>query len=162
MHIGAIAKTSSSDELAFVVGHEVAHYLADHSREKSRNRSIFWSFLLPPLIPVLPFAIAASTFRPPYKAVFRTAFIIPIAVACLGYQYQSRIIESEADQIGVMLMAEAGYNPEAAATLLQSVLDSENELLRQIPISLGWISELPIWSHPSVSMLCFNPCIQRD
>lgn len=103
-----IAKTD--DALAVVMGHEVAHALAKHSNERMSQQ-----MLLQYGSNFLNLAVSKKTAAIQQKAGM---------VYGLGAQYGvmlpfSRTHEYEADKIGLILMAMAGYNPEAAVSFWQ-------------------------------------------
>jgi predicted Zn-dependent protease len=100
----------TDDELAAVMGHEIAHALREHARERIGRqmatqtgtaigaiaREIFTGVRIDPQL--------AGT-------VSNAMFVLP----------NSREAEQEADRIGVELAARAGYDPRAAITLWQKM-----------------------------------------
>jgi len=97
----------TDDELAQVMGHEIAHALANHTAERmstamAANAGIIAAGLLSDK-PVQAMAMAA--------AAATVAIKLP----------NSRTAENEADQIGVELAARAGYDPRSAVTLWQKM-----------------------------------------
>jgi predicted Zn-dependent protease len=98
----------SDDELAAVMGHEIAHALREHGREKASQSAglglatTFGSLLLGAVAGVDP-----GVARNVLGSVGDLAFMRP----------NSRVMEQEADRIGVELAARAGYDPHAAITL---------------------------------------------
>ncbi|MBP6115810.1 MAG: M48 family metallopeptidase [Neisseriaceae bacterium] len=97
----------SDDELAAIIGHEMAHVLREHSREqvsqdlaKSQGLSLVGKF-----------AGLSSSQTDLAAQVGNLAITLPF----------SRTMETEADRIGLEMMARAGYNPEAAVTLWQKM-----------------------------------------
>lgn len=108
VYSGLIEKLNiTDDELAAVMGHEIAHALREHSRERASE-----------------------------QAIADVGITILATVAGLGqlgqrgmeYAYQgllglpnSREHETEADRIGVELAARAGYDPRAAINLWQKM-----------------------------------------
>ena len=91
------------DELAQIIGHEVAHALSAHSAEKM-------SVALATNLGL----IGLSTFG----ELSDTALAGAALAALLAIQLpNSRQMEAEADRIGIELAARAGYAPEAAARL---------------------------------------------
>ncbi len=91
--------TANDAELATVVGHEIGHAIARHGGERMSQG------LLQQLGSQ---AVAYSTEEP----MFVTAFgLISNVGAILPY---SRVHEYEADHIGLILMAKAGYYPRAS------------------------------------------------
>src|SRR5262249_54050400 len=94
--------------LAVIVGHEVAHVIARHGAERraqSELANIAGSALLSALAKGSPQAIN-STARI-YGLSSQLGFALPF----------SRVHESEADKIGLILMAKAGYDPRQAISV---------------------------------------------
>ena len=98
---------ATDDELAQVMGHEIGHALASHTRERM---SVAYSTGIGTQL--LAIAIGA---RPETGALMETAAAVAIQLP------NSRESESEADQIGIELAARAGYDPKAAVTLWEKM-----------------------------------------
>lgn len=96
----------TDDELAAVVGHEMAHALREHVREQV---SLQYAQQLPLIL------IAAVTGN---ESLARLGDMV--ADVTLGLP-RSRQAETEADRIGVELAARAGYDPRAAVSLWQKM-----------------------------------------
>lgn len=97
----------TDDELAQVLGHEIAHALANHTAEKM-------SVAMASQVGVM--VIGAASDRP------GVAMGAAAAAAALAIQLpNSRTAESEADRIGMELAARAGYAPEAAVSLWEKM-----------------------------------------
>ena len=93
---GLMNLVSSDDELAVVLGHEVAHAVAKHSNERmSQQKSTAVQKL-------------AGTV---YGIGAQVGVMLPF----------SRKHESEADYMGLILMRMAGYNPDVAVTFWQKM-----------------------------------------
>jgi len=100
----------SDDEIAVIMGHEIAHALREHSREQVSQ------------------AVAAET------AIGLGAALLGLgsgAADLTGAAYQalvatrfSRSHETEADRIGLELSARAGYDPRAGITLWKKMLSA--------------------------------------
>ena len=91
--------TANDAELATVVGHEIGHAIARHGGERMSHGI---------LQQIGSEAVAYGTQEP----MFVTAFgLISHVGGILPY---SRVHEYEADHIGLILMAKAGYDPRAA------------------------------------------------
>ncbi|EFQ29076.1 peptidase family M48 [Colletotrichum graminicola] len=104
VHSGILRMTRNEDGLAAVLGHEIAHNLAQHVGE--RMSSSFASNLL------LGGLVALSGWLPP--AIILTHYLGSGLMDYLFSRPMSRVQESEADYIGMMLMAEACYDPREA------------------------------------------------
>lgn len=99
--------TLSDDEIAAIVGHEIAHVLREHSREKVSQQLLKTSGISL-VSSVLGLGDAGDSLL---QQAGDVAFSLPF----------SRTMEGEADTIGLELMALAGYNPNAAVTLWQKM-----------------------------------------
>lgn len=109
---GLMPLVASEDELAVVVSHEVAHAVAKHSNERMSQQ----------LMAQYGAKILSSAVGSKGAAVQQLAG----AVYGLGAQYGvmlpfSRKHEYEADYMGMVLMAIAGYNPDAAVAFWQKM-----------------------------------------
>ncbi|MCB1737085.1 MAG: M48 family metallopeptidase [Gammaproteobacteria bacterium] len=96
----------SDDELAAVMGHEIAHAIANHTAEKM-------SVALATQIGMAGVAIAASDSRYSNLALTGASLAAVVAIQLPN----SRTAESEADHIGLELAARAGYDPRASLSL---------------------------------------------
>lgn len=92
----------TDDELAAVIGHEIAHALREHVREQVSLQAA----------QQLPLAILGAVTG--NQALTQLGEVV--ADVTLGLP-RSRQAEIEADRIGVELAARAGYDPRAAASL---------------------------------------------
>jgi predicted Zn-dependent protease len=102
--------------LATVIGHEVAHALARHGAERVSQMELLQ-------IGAVGVAAATSGTSPGLQQAILQAYGVGSAVGvALPF---SRKQESEADHIGLLLMAQAGYDPEAAVGLWQRMEAAE-------------------------------------
>jgi len=104
---------ATDDEVAQVMGHEIAHALANHTAErmsiaKARNIGIIG----------IGIGVAILGDRPAL-AMGAAATAATVAITLPN----SRAGESEADRIGIELAAKAGYDPKAAVTLWQKMAE---------------------------------------
>jgi predicted Zn-dependent protease len=104
---------ATDDEVAQVMGHEIAHALADHTRERM-------SIAMTTAVATTAAAIAISSrdAGPGAGLALTGAQLAAVLAITLP---NSRDGESEADQIGIELAARAGYDPKAAVTLWQKM-----------------------------------------
>ncbi|RHJ93568.1 M48 family metallopeptidase [Parabacteroides bouchesdurhonensis] len=114
---GLLPLVSSDDELAVVLGHEVAHAVAKHSNERMSQQlmSQYGAALL---------SVAVSNKSAAVQQAANTVYGV-------GAQYGvmlpfSRKHESEADYMGLVFMAMAGYNPDVAVNFWQKMSAGKN------------------------------------
>lgn len=108
VYAGIINKLQLTDnELAAVMGHEIAHALREHVREQV---SLQYAAQLPGIL------LAITTGS---RAMAQLGDIVSDVTLSLPH---SREAEVEADQMGVELAARAGYDPRAATTLWQKMM----------------------------------------
>lgn len=93
----------TDDEIAAVLGHEMAHALREHARERV-SRSMATGMGVSIASAVLGVAGPGQDIM---SSIAWVTFELP----------HSRLHETEADRIGVELAARAGYDPRAAVTL---------------------------------------------
>ena len=109
---GLLPLVSSEDELAVVIGHEVAHAVAKHSNERMSQELLaqYGSSIL---------NAALSTKSEAMQTIGGTVFGLG---AQLGVMLPySRQHEYEADYMGLVFMTMAGYNPNSAVTFWQKM-----------------------------------------
>jgi len=108
VYTGLITKLKlTDDEIAAVVGHEIAHALREHARERASEQ-----MGAQVLIGGASILLGAGQAGADLGGVFYKAFFgLP----------NSRLHETEADRIGVEIAARAGYDPRAAITLWQKM-----------------------------------------
>eukprot|EP00775_Hariotina_reticulata_P006780 gene6780-6997_t len=101
-YTGLLRLLSNEDELASVLGHEVAHVLARHHAERLSQLNVTG------LANILTRALLGIN--------------IPGALVVVGmFLPYSRAAEYEADAIGIRLMARACYDPDANVTMLMKL-----------------------------------------
>jgi len=105
VYTGILPYTQNETGLAVVLGHEVAHALADHGNERM-------SEALVANMGGMALSVALSTQAQQTQQLFMMVYGVG---ANLGFLLPySRLHESEADRIGLTLMARAGYDPREA------------------------------------------------
>jgi len=108
VYSGLIQQIQPSDnELAQVMGHEIAHALSNHTAEKMSVA----------MASDLAVGAVAATSDNPDLALQGAALAAAVAIQLPN----SRQAEKEADRIGIELAARAGYDPHAAVTLWQKM-----------------------------------------
>jgi predicted Zn-dependent protease len=108
MYTGLINKLQATDdELAAVMGHEIAHALREHSREQMSQQALTQAGI----------GIAGALFGIGDLGQNVAGMVADVTL----FKPKSRGMESEADRIGVELAARAGYNPQAAVSLWQKM-----------------------------------------
>ncbi|KAG9031976.1 hypothetical protein FRB95_002057 [Tulasnella sp. JGI-2019a] len=90
---GILPVAGNDDGLATVLGHEIAHQVKRHVAEKASCQRAFAALVL--LLDVLGLRMSLSV----------------IGLTVLMTLPNSRKVESEADTLGLYLMAQAGYDP---------------------------------------------------
>ena len=102
----------TDDELAAVMGHEIAHALREHGREKAgQSAGVGAAAAIGGALIGAYYGIDASIGRNVLGTAGDLAFMRP----------NSRGMEQEADRIGVELAARAGYDPAASISLWQKM-----------------------------------------
>lgn len=114
---GLLKVIDSEDELAVVIGHEVAHAVAKHSNERMSQQ----------LMVQYGAQILGQALSNKSVAIQQ----IGASVFGLGAQYGmmlpfSRKHEYEADYMGLIFMAMAGYNPESAVAFWQDMSNGKS------------------------------------
>lgn len=123
VYSGIFGMARNEDAVAAVLGHELAHNLANHHGERASS-AVGTTILLTSAF-LLTAGLSYFVLQPVVELVFNTPM--------------SRLQESEADFIGLMLMAEACFDPSQAAEFWRR-MDQAQKM--QPP---EWIS-----THPSV------------
>jgi predicted Zn-dependent protease len=111
IYTGMLTLVDNQDQLAAVIGHEVGHVLAKHSNERaSQEMAVNQGMAM------------VQAISSPQSALGQTAF----GLLGVGAEYgilmpYNRVQESEADIIGVDLMAKAGFDPRQSIALWQKM-----------------------------------------
>ena len=123
-YMGILSKLRlDDDEVAMIMGHEVAHALLEHARERMGKSMVTRGAI----------ELGAALFG--LGQVGRAGADIGAQLLSLRF---SRDDESEADALGLLLSARAGYKPAAGVTLWQKMMSANNGAPPQ------WLS-----THPS-------------
>ena len=130
---GLLALVNSEDELAGVVGHEIGHVAARHTVQKISRQGPF----------AVVFGIASGL----------AGIVSPLAANIIGgvgdltqgllFSPYSRSQETEADRVGQEMAAQAGWDPAALSTFLNT-LEREVDLMSKEPRKPSFFD-----SHPA-------------
>ncbi|MCL2484484.1 MAG: M48 family metallopeptidase [Endomicrobia bacterium] len=106
VYTGILPITKNAEGLAVVIGHEVAHAIAKHGKERASQQEMkkFGGNLLSVFT-------SNTAVMVVYEAGTQLGLLLPY----------SRKHEIEADRIGLILMARAGYDPNAALAFWQAM-----------------------------------------
>ncbi len=105
VYTGILPITQTDTGLAVVMGHEIAHAIAKHGNERMSQGLLAQ-------LGAVGLSAALSTNPGATSEIFMAAYGLGANVGVL-LPY-GRLQESEADQIGLILMAKAGYDPRQA------------------------------------------------
>lgn len=113
VYTGLLNVAVNQDQLATVIGHEIAHVLANHSNERLSQSQLANAGLQ-----ITDIALGASEY-----AQYRG---LTMAALGVGVQYgvilpYGRTQESEADIVGLELMAKAGFDPNQSIDLWRNM-----------------------------------------
>ena len=110
VYTGILPVTENENGLAVVMGHEIAHAVANHGRERMSQGLVteLGAFALSKALEEKP-AQTRNLFMKAYGAGTEVGLLLPY----------SRRHESEADHLGLIFMAMAGYDPNAAVDFWQ-------------------------------------------
>lgn len=117
VYTGILPITKTETGLAVVMGHEIAHALAKHGNERMSQGM---------LTQLGGIAINEALKNKPKEtqALWLTAYGLGSQVGVM--LPFSRLHESEADEMGLIFMAMAGYNPEEAISFWQRMAANKN------------------------------------
>lgn len=120
VYSGLINKLDATDdELAAVIGHEIAHALREHGRERM-------SSALVQQVGILGFAIFLSNQDGSFLSKQAILQGVALGTTLFFALPNSREQEREADDMGLELTALAGYNPMAAVSLWRK-MDAQSD-----------------------------------
>ena len=138
---GILPVTKDEASLAIVLGHEIAHAVARHSAEQMSTQ----------MKQQYGMQIGAAVLGQLGMGTNTTSVIQ--AIAAQGFNFKnlsySRNHESEADHMGLIFAAMAGYDPQAAVTFWQRMAASSNnqtaEFLSDHPSDATRIKQIQGW-----------------
>jgi predicted Zn-dependent protease len=104
VYTGILPVTQTESALAVVMGHEIGHAIAQHGNERMSQSLAFY-------LGGIALDVALSSKSDTTRMLFNTAYGVGSQLGELAF---SRDQESEADKLGLVFMAMAGYNPNDA------------------------------------------------
>ncbi|MCK0150097.1 M48 family metallopeptidase [Marivita sp. S6314] len=118
-NLALISSVDNADELAFVMGHEAAHHILGHLGRTQQNAAV-GAVILSGLA-----ALGGAD-----AAAVQSAEQIG---ATIGARRYSKDFELEADRLGTIVTANAGYNPVRGAEFFNRIPDPGNRFLGTHP-----------------------------
>ncbi len=153
VYTGIMPVVQSETGLAVVMGHEIAHAIANHGGERMSQGMV-------QQLGGVALSVALANKPTETKALFAQAYNVSSQVGVmLPY---SRMHESEADHMGLIFMAMAGYNPREAVTFWQRMKNvagagqKPSELLSTHPSDDKRIKDIQNWL-PEVEKKYYKP-----
>jgi predicted Zn-dependent protease len=126
----------TDDELAAVMGHEIAHAVREHGRERASEQVATAAVI----------GIAGAVLGAPSGAVDLASIVADLTIS----RPNSRTHETEADRIGVELAARAGYDPRGAISVWQKMAKASDgeppQFLSTHPSSETRIKDLEVYA----------------
>lgn len=115
---GIFAAAETDDEIAAILSHELAHLLSHHAQADMSAKMLSTAAALPTLL-----CIGGAYFHRPLGIYA----LMPIAVSELIKHTLCGQHETEADFVGMLLMAQAGYDPTATVSVFKKLHRVEQE-----------------------------------
>lgn len=140
-YTGILPITKDETGLAVVMGHEIAHAIAEHGNERM-SQGLLTQF------GGMALAVALEEKPEQTQALWMTAFGLGSQIGVM--LPFSRLHESEADRLGLIFMAMAGYNPSEAVDFWQRMADMKGgqappEFLSTHPSDATRIEQIKKW-----------------
>ena len=118
VYTGILKMAKNDDQLATVISHEIAHALARHGSERMSSSMVQQGIGAVG-------NIALGVTAPQYQNLFNQTYGIGTQLGVmLPY---GRMQESEADEIGIYLMSQAGYNVNEALKFWENMSEGKKE-----------------------------------
>lgn len=135
VYTGLLPVTQNETALACVMGHEIAHAIARHGNERMSQGLVAQGIQVAGAV--------ALNRNPQAQNLFMQAFNIGGPLGIMAYSRQN---ELEADHLGVIFMAMAGYNPQESIPFWQRMANMGGqkppELLSTHPSDARRVSQL--------------------
>jgi predicted Zn-dependent protease len=104
VYSGILPVTKDEEGLAIVMGHEIGHAIARHGNERMSQGLLAQ-------LGGMGLDLALSTHSAETRSIFLTSYGVGSQLGILAYSRQQ---ETEADKLGLIFSAMAGYNPQQA------------------------------------------------
>lgn len=128
MHSGLLAAMENEDELAGILGHEIAHVVNRHlSKRIERSKKIDLATMAGMVAGIF---IGAATGDATAAQTLAIGSAAAGQTASLAY---SREDEAQSDQLGLEYVQRAGYDPRGLITILQKIRSKQWFTSQQIP-----------------------------
>lgn len=108
----------SDDEVAVILGHELAHYSHEHSRRQAKR------FMIAQIVALGGAAAAEALGGERTAQIVGLSALLGLTVYAAGY---SRDLEDQADRVGLRYAHEGGYNVSVAVPLWERFRDKYGE-----------------------------------
>lgn len=141
-HLGMFPYSPTDDDIAVILGHEVSHVLCRHGAER-----VSQSLMAASSLAAVDLATASKQSAATHQEMMAALGVGSQLGVLLPF---SRAHESEADHLGLLLMARAGYNPDAAPAFWQRFAQKAGsgatpEFLSTHPTDATRIKQLQSW-----------------
>ena len=137
VYSGIFPITKTEAGLAVVMGHEIAHAIAQHGNERMSQGLVQQAG-------GVALSVALANKPAATRNLFNTVYGVGTTLG--GTLPYSRKHESEADEMGLIFMAMAGYNPNEAVTFWQRMAEHNNgstpEILSTHPSNTSRINHI--------------------
>jgi predicted Zn-dependent protease len=126
VHTGLISKMENEAQLAALLGHEMSHVTHRHAIENYRSVKNTTAVLATIQMASVPFGA--------YGSLANTLGTLGAMAAVTGY---SRELETEADNVGLVLLINAGYDPKEAPKLFEHLKRDVEQQEKKEPFFFG-------------------------
>jgi predicted Zn-dependent protease len=148
VYTGLLALAENDSELAIVIGHEIGHVIARHGAERMSEAMVIAGVG----------AVGAAAVEEKTDAKTRDLFLLAYggATTLARVLPHSRGNESEADRMGAVYAARAGYDPRAAIGFWQK-MTRQKEGAQTGAVLPAWLSTHPSDAKRIADLQAFMP-----
>lgn len=146
VYTGLLVLADTDSELAIVMGHEIGHVIARHGAERMSEAAVIAGIG----------ALGAAAVEKRTDAQTKELFVLAYggATTLARVLPHSRGNESEADRMGVIYAAKAGYDPRAAISFWTKMAQQKGAAAAQTP---PWMSTHPNDAKRIADLQAFVP-----